>query len=229
MTNDKANRLLHLVRQRRSEVPNGYLCVSHFHGGKYDCDYVSPWTNSAHNLDAEVMIVAQDWTSEEHLEKPFNPRLLELGYDEEFPTNSGLQALLLQHLGIEFSQTYATNAFPFIKPGKPGARIPPGDLVAAARKFALPQIAIVNPIMVICLGIGTFSAVRFALSEREESERRSKPLTWDEYERLPAETMCGNATIYAVTHLGAKGKIGRKERITPEWESLANRFRNFRR
>lgn len=39
-------------------------------------------------------------------------------------------------------------------------RIPQADLVAAAQQFALPQIRIVKPKLLICLGLVTFNALR---------------------------------------------------------------------
>jgi hypothetical protein len=40
--------------------------------------------------------------------------------------------------------------------------IPPRDLIRAALEFALPQIEIVSPSLVICLGLVTFDALRRA-------------------------------------------------------------------
>jgi hypothetical protein len=41
-----------------------------------------------------------------------------------------------------------------------GSAIPRRDLVRAAAEFALPQIWIVHPALVICLGLPTFNALR---------------------------------------------------------------------
>jgi restriction system protein len=224
---DKERRLAALAQQRRSEVPAGYFCVSRFHDRKYDCDFVSPWTKSAHNVNAELMIVAQDWASEEFLNKPFDPKLAKLGYGEHLETNCGLFGLLEAHVGLEFGETYATNVFPFIKPKNMSASIRRPLLIDAARKYAVPQIEIVNPLMVICLGISTFDAIRAALSDRPE--RAARQLTWAEYERAPSQIKSGRTEIHAVTHLGAKGKIGRGKKVGPEWTFVAERLSKLRK
>jgi hypothetical protein len=157
MTLDQENQLAALVRQRRSQVPSGYMCVSEFHNGKYDCDFVSPWTKSAHNTSFRLMVIAQDWASQKYLERPYNWALAECGYDEGLKTNKCLSRLLRQYLNLGFNETYATNVFPFIKQGDMQGHIPRCDLIKAAKEYALPQIKIVDPLMVICLGIGTLT------------------------------------------------------------------------
>ena len=57
---------------------------------------------------------------------------------------------------------YATNLFPFIKTGNMSGSIAKHDLIRAAREFALPQIRIVQPRLVICLGLETFNSIREA-------------------------------------------------------------------
>lgn len=91
----------------------GCARIGDFHGGVYDCDHVSPWTKSADNPDAEVMIVGQDWASIEMLSGPIHPERVRLGYDPERSTNQNLQRLLRDHFSLAFGKTYATNAFPF--------------------------------------------------------------------------------------------------------------------
>ena len=56
--------------------------------------------------------------------------------------------------------TYATNLFPFVKPGPMNASIPSKDLLKAALQFTLPMINIIQPKVVICLGLDTFNTLR---------------------------------------------------------------------
>jgi restriction system protein len=67
---------------------------------------------------------------------------------------------------VKLEQVYATNLFPFVKFGAKNARIPMRDLVRAAREFAIPQIEIVRPRLVVCLGKATFDAVAVAARQR---------------------------------------------------------------
>src|ERR1700681_721898 len=91
--------------------------------GRWECEYVVPWTKSACNLDAQLMIIGQDWASERFLTDPrYNtPKRIhdreKIGQDEYLPTNRRLKSLLQKHFLLEFSQTYATDVSVFIKPG----------------------------------------------------------------------------------------------------------------
>jgi restriction system protein len=126
----------------------------------FECDYVSPYSKGAYNLDPDVMILLQDWSSDEALARSEGPT--DLGRDPELPTNRSLDELLGSSFGMKLADTYATNLFPYIKPGGLSSRIPFGDLVYAAKRFALPQIRIVAPQVVVCLGGNTFNALRVA-------------------------------------------------------------------
>ena len=159
---DKRKDLLALARLRQQTRWEGYKCIgdADYHDGIYECDYVSPYTKSAGNVDADIMIMLQDWSSDEDMKKPVN--WVDLGYDPTYPTNVNLINLLQSTFGTALRETYATNLFPFVKLGGMSASIPHRDLVAAAREFAIPQIQIVRPRLVICLGLATFNALRRA-------------------------------------------------------------------
>ena len=68
-------------------------------------------------------------------------------------TNIILDRLLNEVLGLSFSQVYATNIFPFIKPGGISAPIPPRDVLRAALEFVKPELEIVNPSLILTLGV----------------------------------------------------------------------------
>lgn len=162
----KAQELSLLVEKRRSIVWPPYKRIGDYHGGRYECEFVSPYTKSAKNLDADVMLLLQDWSSDGSLSRPFDADAAKLGHSEHgvrgTSTNSKLKALLGDHLGLTLADTYGTNLFPFIKPGGMSARIPPKDLERAATEFALPQLRIVQPKVAICFGKATFNAMRAA-------------------------------------------------------------------
>ena len=90
------------------------------------------------------MILAQDWASEDFLAKPFNEENANLGHDPSLPTNIRLFNLLENFFRISFADTYATNAFVFIKPGKMSAGIPAVDFALSTIEYALPQIEIIG-------------------------------------------------------------------------------------
>ena len=162
-TRSKRDRLVDLVRHRQENVPPGYGGIGDYHSGAYECDFVSPYTKSAQNLDADIMLVLQDWCSDKFLRKPVDPEVVELGHDPQRQTNKNLKRLLCTHFGIGLEQTYATNLFPFIKPGDMSADVPCSVLKQAASSYTVPEIRIIEPTLVVCLGLKVYQAVQESL------------------------------------------------------------------
>ena len=67
---DKLSRLMALGRKRQSSRWDGYGCIGDYHGGVYECQFVSPYSKSAHNVDASLMVLLQDWASHDYLSGP---------------------------------------------------------------------------------------------------------------------------------------------------------------
>jgi hypothetical protein len=40
-----------------------YSGIGDYHDGAYECERVSPYTKTAGNVDADVMVLLQDWAS----------------------------------------------------------------------------------------------------------------------------------------------------------------------
>ena len=125
----KRKLLKELAHHRQTHVPHGYKGIGEYHGGAYECDFVSPYTKSAHNLDADIVIILQDWASDCYLRKTVEPNpllrgdLISKGHDPGLDTNKNIKALLRVHFDIGLAQTYTTNLFPFIKPGRMNTKI----------------------------------------------------------------------------------------------------------
>ena len=77
--------------------------------------------------------------------------------------------MLDKFFNLEFSEVYATDVFPFVKAGDMGTKIPMADMVLAAKQFAIPQIKIISPKLVVCLGRQTFNSIRKASGLKEVS------------------------------------------------------------
>jgi restriction system protein len=159
------------------------------------------------------MVVGQDWASEDRLRGPINSDRIELGYDLKIRTNINLQGLLWRHFNLKFRDIYATNAFPFIKPGAmQGKDIQPAHMRLAVREFLLRQVEIVQPKLVICLGLSVFNAVRSSCDH-------------DTLSTLDAATKAafdyGRSKVVAVAHTGARGTSNRgKQFIEQDWASI---------
>jgi uracil-DNA glycosylase len=193
-----------------------YRHVRDFHDGAYDSPYAFPWSNMAHNHDARVVIVAQDWASSDRLSQPLDYKIARLGYDQHLATNINLHRLLRQHLRLEFSETYAIDAFPFVKSGGMSARIPFRHIVRTARDFALPVVEIVSPSLVVCIGSLTSNAMRLA-----SSFKRCKTLN----EAIQQPIQISKSCVVAVAHTGRLGAMSRnrlcKEQVDMDWAHLA--------
>lgn len=218
---DKRNELAQLAQLRRESRWVGYTGIGDYHGGVYESEFVSPYTKSAGNVDAELMIVLQDWASADALSAPVDQDRVTFGLDPTRNTNTRLQALLRRHFEMELRDTYGTNLFPFVKPGAMNAKIPRADLVRAAREFALPQIRIIRPVLAVCLGIGTYNAIAVAAGQQSGAtvtDAVAKPFN------------VGMTRVWCSAHTGPLG-INRRgiDTVNADWAAMADDFRRRNR
>lgn len=181
MDSRKIARLRSLARARRRADPPDAYPLRAVHAGFYECWNVSPYTRTAGNINAAIFVLLQDWASYDWLKSRRDWRLRRIGHDPALNTNKTLKRLLRTTFRVKLSETYATNAYPFLKGGAMGAAIPFAQLVGAVRQFALPQVQIVRPRLVICLGLTTFNAARVAChrkSIRPICSAIAKPFTY---------------------------------------------------
>ena len=211
----KAKRLRELAKKRQRDRWDGFNCIGDYHAGAYECAHVSPYTISAKNYDADLFLLLQDWSSHSFLSKPVNRDVQRLGHAPTLPTNCNLLALLRAHFDRELSSVYATNLFPFVKPAGLSAEIPRALLVKAAEEYALPQVAIVRPKIVVCLGLATFNALRSAcglLGCESVAIAVGSEFTWK------------GAQVWAQAHPGYFGQIGRNtggvDRVRSDWQRM---------
>lgn len=216
----KHAKLLSLARKRKSARWPHVRQVGSYHGGAYDSDHVSPYTKSAGNVDADVFLLLQDWSSDSWLSKPLNLEVQRLGYAPSLPTNRNLGSLLRTHLDLHLADTYATNLFPFIKQGTLSSRLAAKALYRAAREYAIPQIRIVSPKLVVCLGLATVNAIR---------EGCRQPAT-STLEAAIAEPFSIDGVMYwAQAHPGHFGQLGRNKgcagQVGKDWQRMGEWLR----
>jgi restriction system protein len=161
------------------------------------------------------MVLLQDWSSHDRLIGKRDQNAAVHGLTPELPTNKNLSRLLKTHFKLDLGQTYGTNLFPFIKAGGLSATIPVQDLRRAAREFAVPQIEIIDPLLVVCLGLRTFNALREALG----GERLKTIVT-----AIEAPMSFGRSRIWCQAHTGALGQNNRNRggvnRVFRDWEIM---------
>ena len=221
-TEQKRKELRKLAKRRPAHRLEHHACLADFHNGFYECNHVSPWSKSACNVDAEVMVIGQDWASSNVLEQEPNEDRRRFGQNCSSHTNTNLREFL-GYMGLQFRETYATNVFPFIKWGAKDEDIRPfRDLVSCAEIFTLPQIEIVSPRMAICLGQKAFNAVRRAAGLR--------PTEWSKA-RLPGPHIrISSAEIYGLPHPTWRGinQAGGKDAVGHRWSLLGQRLQLLR-
>jgi len=81
-------------------------------------------------------------------------------------------------------------------------------MVRAARAFALPQIRIVDPMLVVCLGVATFNALREVVGGLELSRTLASA--------IESPFNFGNARVWCQAHTGAWGQYNRNRRTGVE-------------
>ena len=216
MPSSKQAALSELVELRRGTPWPSYKGIEDY---DYQCDHVSPVTKSAGNVDADIFILLQDWSSDESLGRGLDQETRDLGYTPTEATFKTLIVLLRKHLGAGLEETYATNLFPFIKSGEMTNRIPVRDLNRAAKDFAIPQIEIVEPLLVICLGVPTFNALRRVRKER---------LVANIDAALTKPFWIGDSEVWCQAHTGARGRNSRNagdaEHVQRDWRAMAKQF-----
>lgn len=213
---DKHARLLEVANRRQKSRWPGYKCIGDYHGGVYECEFVSPYTKSAGHVDAELMILLQDWAADDFLSGPVLHDLITVGHDPRRRTNQELRRLLRRHFGLGLEDVYATNVFPFVKLGSMNKQIRRKDLVRAAEEFALPQIEIVGPRLAVCLGKNTFDAVMLAAG------RRGTKSLADAIASSPFEI--GGTQVWCQAHTGPQGtnyrNRSRVNQVAKDWARM---------
>jgi len=211
------------IKRKQTTPPVGSFPLG-FYADVYECDFVSPYTKGACNVDADIFLLLQDWSSDDEMKRSsIDPDVLHYGRTLSLPTNRNLEQLLYDYFdGLKISDTYGTNLYPFIKSGGMSAYIPQQDLVMAAEQFALPQIRIVGPKLVICFGKSTFNAVRKVLGER---------LVDSVDEGIKSPFSIDHTHFWLQSHPGRLGKINRNkggvDRVSEDWDHMSEQFKKY--
>lgn len=163
----KEKELFKLAKLRQNTKYEGYKSIADYEDGYYECDYVSPYSKSAHNINAKVFVILQDWSSDDNM-AGICQETNRLGYTPSVGTNIKLIEYLEKYLSLDLSETYTTNLFPFIKMGGMSENIPIKDMRRAAREFTLPMMRVISPKIVIALGRKTYDALLDCCDDKTE-------------------------------------------------------------
>lgn len=205
----KEKELLALARLRQNTRYDGYKTIADYVNGYYECDYVSPYSKSANNINADVFVVLKDWSSDDNLHGKC-PETNKLGYTPSVRTNIKLINYLKKFLDLDLKDTYTTNLFPFIKMGDMSAQIVRKDMRRAAKDFTIPMIEIIRPKIVIALGGETFNALWHGCVDKKEVTQSSFKY--------------GNAKVFHQPHPAARISNQKKEE---GWSAMKRYLEGF--
>ncbi|MBO09079.1 MAG: hypothetical protein CL478_12605 [Acidobacteria bacterium] len=190
-----------LVQKRKtcslcSELVNPSQCER----GHHDSNHIGPWSRWQGNLDAEIVVVGQDWGDTDYFIKNH-------GVDaKDNPTNNMLRELLLS-IGIDIglpherqdsSRVFLTNAILCLKTtGGMQGNVERKWFSNCGAEFLRPLIEIVEPKVVICLGERAWRSVVTAFGQRPGRFRES-------VENPKGIRLMESVVAMAVYHCGAR-------------------------
>jgi len=175
---------------------------------EFDSDEIGPWTRWANDLDADLMVVGQDWGDERYF-------LANKGMDKaNNPTNRSLRELLefvgrpippppsvSEPGGQSAKGVWLTNALLWLKQGGLSATVKPEWFKELAADFLREQINIVEPRIVVALGAQAYSAIAFAFGIPTPRGLFRKVVEDTAGVRLPTPFQC---TLFGVYHCGSR-------------------------
>ena len=214
-----------LVKERKSCklcTEMGLTNPASFEG--LDSDHIGPWSCWQGNLNAEILVVGQDWG-----DKSYFSKWKGLDQPSGNPTNSNLQKLLLK-FGIAIKEptepqehsVFFTNIILCLKDGGMQASINNEWLSNCSGNFFLPLVRIIQPKIIIVLGkkvsetILDLYGIQFSKSAPLSKLMQSSPFKLTE-----------STYLFPMYHCGAGGVNRNRpmERQLEDWEKAADWFR----
>lgn len=174
MPRTKQERYAELVRERQKYDPSssGLVNPSQVEDGKYDVPHVGPWTAWAHDLDANLMVVGQDWGDVEYYitnrgcDNPRNPTnlalqklLLSIGRPIPAPPSPGYAVANDVKTEVDTEEAcratcdvWLTNALLWLKTGGMSAKVDSAWFGEPSIPLLKAQVDLVQPRVIVALG-----------------------------------------------------------------------------
>ncbi len=151
---EKTEAYKRLVEKRKScRLCNGLSNPAEVAYGKYDSNEIGPWSLWQANLNAELLVVGQDWGDKSYFQKWG-------GKDQRSgnPTNENLQKLL-EHIGIKIGKpreaqdqvVFLTNLILCLKQGGLQSSVEDAWLINCTQEFFKPLVEIIRPRAILAL------------------------------------------------------------------------------
>ncbi len=213
-----------MARERQVTELEGFHSLGELFGGAAECQFVSPWTRAAGNIDARVMVIGLEGARYTEIAQiTVRNEVRQLGYNPFDREHIYLDHLLQRYLGRHRSECYLTTVLNHVRP-KGVRTIPKRVLVEQARRFTIAEIRIVRPAIAICLGkLVSYGVLRASgRIARSFADVRRRPFRFDE-----TLVWCVSATGFhgLVTRRNGGFRAGRQA-IERDWEMIAGSMGN---
>ena len=195
-----------LVEKRKSfKFHHGLLNPSEIESGRYDSDHIGAWSKWQGNLDADILLVGQDWGDTHYF-------IENQGNDiDDNPTNRNLIELFLC-LGIDIGMpskpndmapVFFTNSILGIKEdGRMAGKVSQSWARQCTDEFLKLLVKIINPKVIITLGTYAYSEVAYMYGLKKGTLKNL-------ISESP-EIKVGNTVICPRYHCGGLGLANRK-------------------
>jgi len=217
-----------LVALRKAHAfPSLLLNPSEIEGGRYDSDHLGPWSRWKGDLNAEVVVVGQDWGDQAYF-------LRNKGVDDDHEltcTNLGAMALAAGwDLGTPHSPKpqplFFTNAVLGIRAEMGKSGTPPAAWVDDSLPFLIRLLEIIQPRAVVSLGTAASRACGLAIHGRGRSAgiRLGAPLR-ETHQQNPI-LHPDKPAWFALYHCGPLGLANRSRELQlQDWRGLGEWLR----
>ncbi|MEZ4940666.1 MAG: uracil-DNA glycosylase family protein [Saprospiraceae bacterium] len=212
----KQEKYRQLVNLRLQEIfPPGLQNPSQIEAGKFDCAQLGPWSLWQSDLNAEMLIIGQDWGDENYF-------LMNKGRDtDDNPTNQNLRKLLAS-IGLDpglpscpaSQPLFFTNAVLGIKSGGMSTVLKHDWLRHSSLNFTGPLIEIIQPRLIVTLGASAYKALRF-LFPYLPYEPMNNLL------KYPPSHLPDIGVLFTMAHCGGLGTVHRSlEEQLKDWKKI---------
>jgi len=219
----KARRYYRLVEERKGcRRCAGLINPSVYVEGAFDSREIGPWSRWQGDLDADLMVVGQDWGDTRYFER--NRGLEKAGN----PTNQSLEELLAS-IGIQVgppeapksgAKVFLTNAILCLKSGGLQGPVHSDWFTKCGQAFLKPQIELIRPKAVVALGQRAYNAILTAYGLSESKSFRAAAES--DGTQLGARTR-----LFAVYHPGLRIQRTHRPRQVQlrDWERIGTYLR----
>lgn len=226
MEKSKVDQYKELVRTRKADKTNSrheYKNQSDY--PKYDSNEIGNYSLWANDLDADLMVIAQDYCDQETFEKCGgliqkkkikNPKSIK---EWETKTNYYLWRLLKsinRDIGLPHEPrkagVFLTNAVLDLKKGDMSEKVKKDVSHYSGVTYLKPLIEIVQPSKVITLGKNaTSSLLRLYAEENNDYKKRAGISMKDQFRTGEFKIRNGETVVYPLYHPGQQGQSGRRQ------------------